>query len=96
MKRDEIITVLEAYASDLEGILSRFRKDSSGIHIQSDDEVRFREMVLELMDLFADEFVDARSHAQPLAAYFNDSISNYMNSPSYAGVQTSGVSSPRR
>lgn len=85
--REDTIASLDGYATKLEGILSRFRKDRDGIRIQREDNARFRQMVLELRDLFQDEFVDAASHVQPLLAYFNDSISNYLGSPSYSGVE---------
>jgi REase_DpnII-MboI len=37
--------------------------------------------------LFDDSFVDGHRHSETLVAYFNDSISNYVDSPSYRGVE---------
>jgi hypothetical protein len=88
MQPNEIIATLERYKTDLEGILSRFSKTSDGIHIDRKDDARFREMTLELRDLFDDAFVDGRRHSQPLLAYFNESVSNYVGSPSYHGVES--------
>ncbi len=68
-------------------MLSRFKKDRDGIHIDQNDDARFREIALELRDLFDDFFVDSRRHSEPLIAYFNDSISNFTGSPSYRGVE---------
>jgi REase_DpnII-MboI len=45
-------------------------------------------LVLELRDLFDDGFADGQRHSQPLLAYFNDSVSNYIGSPSYLGVES--------
>jgi hypothetical protein len=87
MRQDEMIAILQGYKAELEGILLRFKKDRDGIHIQPNDDARFREIVLELRDLFDDAFVDGRRHSQPLLAFFNDSISNYVGSPSYRGVE---------
>lgn len=87
MTRDEMIVTLNRYESDLVGILSRFSKTRDGIHINSNDDARFRETVLQLRDLFDDEFVDARLHNNPLLEYFNESISNFTGSPSYRGVE---------
>jgi hypothetical protein len=87
MQRDEIISALEGYNRELEGILSRFEKTRDGIHIHSEDDGRFREMALELLHLFDDEFVDARRHTRALIEYFNDSTHNYIGSPSYRGVE---------
>src|SRR5579871_4650536 len=88
MQQGEIIARLERYKIDLEGILERFSKTSDGIHIARKDDARFREMALELRDLFDDAFVDGRRHSQPLLTYFNESISNYIGSPSYHGVES--------
>jgi hypothetical protein len=87
MAQDEIIALLGRYKSELEDILSRFTTTSDGIHIDQKDDARFRELALELRDLFDDAFVDGRRHSQPLTAYFQDSISNYVGSPSYRGVE---------
>jgi hypothetical protein len=87
MQPNEIIPILERYKNDLEGILSRFKKTSDGIYIGRKDDARFREIVLELRDLFDDSFVDGRRHSQPLIVYFNESISNYLDTPSYQGVE---------
>jgi hypothetical protein len=87
MQQDEMVASLERYKDELDGILLRFSKDRDGIHISQKDDARFRELALELRDLFDDEFVDGHRHSQPLIEYFNDSISNYIGSPSYRGVE---------
>ncbi len=88
MNRDEIIAALERYESSLDAILSRFIKSRDGIHINRDDDASFRQIVLELRDLFNDEFVDSWNHTQPLISYFNDSVANDVGSPSYHGVES--------
>jgi len=87
MQQDEVIDILTRYKDELESILSRFTKTRDGIHINKEDHSRFRELVLELRNLFRDEFVDGQLHSQPLLSYFNESISNYIGSPSYYGVE---------
>ena len=87
MQQDEMIAALQRYKRELEDILSRFKRDRDGIHIQPNDGARFREIALELRDLFDDAFVDGRRHSQPILAYFNESISNFGGSPSYRGVE---------
>lgn len=86
MLSEEILEILEGYKRELEGILSRFKKTSNRIYIQDGDDSRYREIVLELRDLFSDEFVDGSNYVQLLVSYFNDSISNWLHSPSYRGV----------
>lgn len=87
MQQKEMIALLENYETNLEKILSRFTKTRDGIHINQEDDARFRQLVLELRDLFIDAFVEGTRHTQPLLAYFEDSISNFTNSPSYSGVE---------
>jgi hypothetical protein len=87
MQQEEMVAILQRYKRELEGILSRFKKDRDGIHIDTNDDARFRQIALELRDLFDDDFVDSRRHSEPLIAYFNDSISNFTGSPSYRGVE---------
>ena len=64
-----------------------FKKTYDGIHIDSQDDGRFREMVLELRDFFDDEFVDGVRHSQPLITHFTDGISNFLGSPSFHSVE---------
>src|ERR1700732_4739377 len=87
MQHDEMVASLERYKGELEVILSRFNRDRDGVHIGQKDDARFRELALKLRDLFDDEFVDGRRHSQQLLEYFNDSISNWIGSPSYHGVE---------
>src|SRR4030042_3908764 len=87
MTQDQIIELLKKYKKELEDILSRFIKTRDGIDIKSEDDARFREIVVELRDLFIDEFVNSRSYTGPLIDYFNDSIANFSWSPSYKGVE---------
>ena len=60
MQEDATIGTLEGYRNELEGILSRFTKTREGIDIRPEDDARFREIVLELRDLFDDTFVDGQ------------------------------------
>ena len=95
MQQDEIVATLERYKLELKDILFRFTKDRNGIHINQNDDSRFRKIALELRDLFDDVFVDGRRHSEPLLTYFNDSISNFTGSPSYRGVENvTGVVAP--
>jgi REase_DpnII-MboI len=88
MQQAEMIAILERYKGELDGILSRFHKTREETYIDHNDDARFRELALELRDLFDDAFVDGARHSQPLLAYFNDSVSNYVGSPSYRGVES--------
>ncbi|SPD66647.1 conserved protein of unknown function (plasmid) [Cupriavidus taiwanensis] len=87
MKQDQFIVTLEGYASELNEMLARFKKTREGLYMGDGDEGRFREIALELIDLFKDELVDGLHHARIVANYFNDSTQNYLGSPSYRGVE---------
>lgn len=87
MQPNEVIETLERHRGGLDAILSRFKKTRDGIHIGDGDDVRFRGIVLELRDLFDDMFVEGSRHSQPLLAYYNESVSNYIGTPSYHGVE---------
>jgi REase_DpnII-MboI len=87
MQQSEITAALGRYIAELEGILSRFKKSRDGIYICENDDARFRQIALELRDLFDDALVESGRHSEPLIAYFNDGISNYIGSPSYRGVE---------
>jgi hypothetical protein len=87
MKQDEITRSLESFESELQSILSRFSRSTTGIHIQSTDHSRFKEIVIELRDLFIDEFARPEDYLQPLESYFNASLANYTGAPSYRGVE---------
>jgi hypothetical protein len=82
-----VVASLEHYNTIIDGILSRFTKTHEGIFINQEDDRTLRQLVLELRDLFDDEFVDGRRHSEPLIRAFSDCISNYVGSPSYQGVQ---------
>lgn len=68
-------------------MLGRFKKSHSGIYMADGDEGRFREIGVELIDLFRDEVVDGLHHAKIIANYFNESTQTYTGSPSYRGVE---------
>lgn len=87
MTHDELITTLENYSEELSGILSRFNKTRDSLSIRQGDDARFREIGVELIDLYRDELVDGLHHAKISADYFNDATRNYYGSPSYRGVE---------
>lgn len=87
MTKDEFIGTLDRYSAELTDMLGRFTKSHSGIYMAPGDEGRFREIGVELIDLFRDELVDGLHHANIVAEYFNDSTNTYVGSPSYRGVE---------
>lgn len=82
-----VICTLDEYFNELSGILSRFNKTSSGIHIKLQDGYRLREIVTELVDFISDHIPNSKHHASSIANYFNKGISNWLNSSSYSSVE---------
>lgn len=68
-------------------MLARFKKTHNALYMAEGDEGRFREIGIELIDLFRDELVDGLHHAKIVADYFNDATHNYIGTPSYRGVE---------
>lgn len=87
MDADQALGLLVEYESQLAAILSRFTKDREGIHIKREDDARTRQIVLELRDLFNDEFVDGRSHSSQLVHAANNA-EGWTGALSYAGVES--------
>lgn len=87
MTQDEFVNTLERYSAELTIMLGRYTKSHSGMYMAQGDEGRFREIGVELIDLFRDELVDGLHHAKIAADYFNESTRNYIGSPSYRGVE---------
>lgn len=87
MTQAEFIAALETYSAELSGILVRFKKTRDSLSIAEGDDARFREIGVELIDLYRDELVDGLHHAKVSADYFNDATRNFYGSPSYRGVE---------
>lgn len=87
MTRAELLAILTAYSDELSGIVSRFNKTQSGIWINRNDDPRFRQIGLELIDLLRDELVDGARLAVQMTHFLNESMKNYSSSPSLYGVE---------
>lgn len=87
MNQEEIISTLEKYSEELNEILSRFVKTRDSLSIAHEDHARFKEIRVELIDLFRDELVDGMHHAKITANYFNDASRTFDGTPSYRGVE---------
>jgi hypothetical protein len=87
MTSDDFIATLDSYSAELSAMLTRFKKTHSGLYMADGDEGRFREIGVELIDLFRDELVDGVHHAKIVADYFSDATHTYIGSPSYRGVE---------
>lgn len=87
MNQRELIEILAGYDKELEEILKRFTKTREGWHIESGDDSRFNQIVLEVKDILHDHIIDGDRHSDQLSVYANYSIFNWLDSPSYAGIE---------
>ena len=87
MNRDQILQCLGQYAEELGTILGRFTKTRDSLHISSKDNSRMKEIATELIDLINDHVPNSTHHATTIADYYNEGISNWLHSSSYASVE---------
>lgn len=87
MTQDEILTALKQYQDELLAILRRFRKSQSGIDIDSADNFRVRAVVTEALDLLSDFVPASQRHQTLIVQSYNQGISNFTESCSYASVK---------
>lgn len=87
MNREQILKIMKGYSSEIEEMLSRFTKSSSGLHINKDDGNRLRQIVLEFIDFIDDYIPNAKHTSVMVSNYYNQGIANYIGSSSYASLQ---------
>lgn len=87
MTPDEILAALASYNVELGEILRRFTRDRDGFHIASHDNYRLRTIATELIDLLRDHVPGSGQHIGLIADSYNDGVSNFFHSSSYASVE---------
>jgi len=87
MEVQNVIGTLDEYYRELSEILGRFTKTRDAIHIDQQDGYRMREIATELVDFISDHIPNSKHHAASIANYYNQGISNWLNSSSYASVE---------
>lgn len=87
MAPEEIIDALKKYFEELGHILGRFSHTRTGIHIEQQDNYRFRTIVMEVLDLLRDHVPGSRQHIQLVSGAYNEGLNNIYHSASYASVE---------
>lgn len=87
MNREEILNILNGYSKEIEEMLPRFSKSHSGLHINRDDGNRFRVLVNEFIDLVNDHIPNAKHSARMIIDFYNQGVSNFTQSSSYASLE---------
>lgn len=86
MDNHQFISELERYEKAIEGILSRFRHDRSGIYIGDGDDPLFRQYVREIVDLFND-MLGTNTYSAQIEKEANEGVSNFYGTPSFKSVE---------
>lgn len=87
MTPDEIIAALNGYHDEVGAMLGRFTRTRDGIHIDSQDNYRLRSLVTEVIDVLHDHVPGSAQHIRMLANAYNEGVSNWLNSSSYASAE---------
>lgn len=87
MTPDEIISVLKGYEAELRAILARFTRNREGIHIESQDNFRMRDLTIEVIDLLRDHVMGSSQHIRLVENSYDEGVSNFLHSSSYASVE---------
>ena len=87
MTPDDIISALKGYETELSAILGRFTRNRDGIHIEPQDNFRLRIITTEVIDLLRDHVPGSSQHINLVANSYDEGISNFFRSSSYASVE---------
>jgi hypothetical protein len=85
--KEEAISILKKYENELGNILGRFKRTSDSIHIDQDDDPRFRQLVIELRD-FLDDSLGTNNYSTMIVNHFNEGIANFLGTQSYKSVES--------
>ncbi|MEE4253828.1 MAG: hypothetical protein V2I50_07270, partial [Desulfuromusa sp.] len=86
MSPEQIIQRLKNYRSELTGIMKRYVRKSNSYNINSNDDPKYRTIVIEITDLL-DDLLGKNHYSKMIAQSFNEGISNYLGSLSYKSVE---------
>ena len=87
MKVEQIIETIDRYVDELGQILGRFSKTRDGLLINSQDNYRMRQIAIELVDFVNDHIPDSAHHFSMVSNFYNEGISDFYGSSSYASVE---------
>jgi hypothetical protein len=84
---EDHIKELKKYDSELDGILSRFRKSDKFLWIADKDRPRLDQIVIELRDFYSDIFGSGESYGSMTVNVYNEGITNMYESPTFGSVE---------
>jgi predicted nucleotide-binding protein len=86
MNDENFLRELKRYETEIDGIRRRFVESREHITIGRGDDALLRQYVQELIDFFRDT-LGPNDYSRQIAEDFNYAVSNWLQSPSLAGVQ---------
>lgn len=86
MNKNRFLKITNKYKSQLEDIISRFTESRDSLDINTEDDPIYRQKVIELIDLFNDNFNDT-SYSDQIRHFFNEGVATFYQSPSYKSVE---------
>ena len=87
MQPEAILAALKEYESELSAILGRFTRTRDRIAIERNDNSRLRTITTELVDLLRDHVPGSAQHIRMIANSYNEGVSNFYQSSSFASVE---------
>jgi len=86
MKPEQLIEHLKQYRAELIAIMKRYVRSTNALRIKSEDDPRYRSIVIEITDLL-DDCLGENHYTKMIAQTFNEGISGYISTPSYKSVE---------
>lgn len=87
MQPEAVLAALKEYEAELGAMLSRFTRTRDRVAIHPEDNYRLRTIATELVDLLRDHVPGSAQHIRMVANSYNEGVSNFYHSSSYASVQ---------
>ncbi|EMV9318655.1 hypothetical protein AADU72_004230 [Vibrio vulnificus] len=87
MDKEDILKALEGYVAEIATMLPRFTKTRDGLHIDSADGNRFRNIVQEVLDLCNDHIPGTSNVRAMIAQYYNSGVANWLQTSSYSSLE---------
>lgn len=88
MLRSDVIDDFLRYENRLSEILARFTDTAEGPSIRRDDEGRYRQYIIEIVDLLNDSMSSGKDYSNQIGRIHAEGIQNYLGSPSLHSVET--------
>jgi uncharacterized protein (TIGR02391 family) len=83
---EAFIEQLRQYEATFSGVLSRFKHTRDSVHIDSNDNSKYRQYIQEVFDLLNDK-LGPNQYSASIARLANEGVNNFTHSPSFKSVE---------